>query len=272
MKKPIPVTFESNGANIHAIFYQASGVEPLPTVILCHGFTGNDKDVLGLGVRLMKEGISALAFNYRGTWGSQGLFTIANSLEDVSSAIRYVKSNSTIREFNVDPSSITVTGWSYGGGMALLGSLNDPTIKRVVYVAGGDLSEVGRMMKQSDEFKQAILKMVDQGISDCGFSSLSAEELFADVFANMDKYDLVKHVGPLSSKDILIIGGWRDQENMIEHHILPLYRALQKREAKQVQIEIFDTDHSFTNASDKLADRIVCWLRRIPSKDEVART
>jgi len=268
MEKPIPVTFESNGANVHAIFYQASGLKPLPTVVLCHGFTGNDTDVLGLGERLMKDGLNALAFNYRGTWGSEGLFTIANSLEDVVSAIRYAESSSIIREFNIDPSSITVLGWSYGGGMALLGSLNDPTVRRVVYVAGGNLSEVARMMKQSAEFKQAILKMVDQGIFDSGFSSLSAEELFADAFADMDKYDLVKHAEAISNKDVLIIGGWRDQENTIERHILPLIRALQRHEAKQVQIEIFDSDHAFTNVRSQLADRILSWLRRTPTQTQ----
>jgi dienelactone hydrolase len=262
MKKPVPVTFESQGAKIHAIFYQASGVGPLPTVILCHGFPGNNTDVLGLGERLMREGFNALSFNYRGTWGSEGLLTIANSLEDVVSAIRYVKSNLAVREFDVDLSDITVIGYSYGGGMALLGSLNDPAIGRVVYIAGGNLSEVRRMMQQSDEFKQAVLKAVDQDISDSGFRSPKAEELFAEVFADMNKYDLVKHVDALSCKDILIIGGWRDQENTIEHHILPLFRTLQRHGAKRVQTEILDTDHSFTNVRSQLADRIVSWLKR----------
>ncbi len=271
MKKPVPVVFESKGVNIHGLFYKASGVKPLPTVILCHGFTGNDTDVLGLGERLMKEGFNALAFNYRGTWGSKGLFTIANSLEDVISAIRYAKSSFAVREFNVEPSTITIIGWSYGGGMALLGPLDDPTVRNVVYIAGGNLSEVGRMMEQSDEFRRAILKMVDQGISDSSFSSLPAEELFAEVFADMDKYDLVKHVEALSDKSILIIGGWRDQENTIEHHILPLYRALQKHRAEQVQIEILDADHSFTDVRSQLADRIVSWLKRTLSKDQIAR-
>jgi dienelactone hydrolase len=265
MKKPVPVVFESNGANIHGLFYKASGVEQLPTAILCHGFPGNDTDVLGLGERLMKEGFSALAFNYRGTWGSEGLLTISNALEDVISAIRYVKSSSTVQEFDVDPSSITIIGYSFGGGMALLGSLDDPAVRRVVYIAGGNLSEVGRMMQQSDDFKRAILKMIDQGISDSGFRSLPAEELFAEVFADMDKYDLVKHAEALFNKDILIIGGWHDEENTIEHHTLPLYRALQRHGAKQVQIEILDADHSFTDIRSQLADRIVSWLKRTPS-------
>jgi len=234
----------------------------LPTVILCHGFPGNNTDVLGLGERLMKEGFNALAFNYRGTWGSEGPLTIANSLEDVISAIRYVKSSFAVREFDVDPSSITVIGYSYGGGMALLGSLNDLAVGRVVYIAGGNLSEVGRMMQQSGDFRRAVLKMVDQGISDSGFRDSKPEELFAEVFADMNKYDLVKHAEALSYKDILIIGGWSDQENTVEHHILPLFRALQRHGAKQVQIEIFDADHSFTNVRSQLADRIVSWLKR----------
>jgi dienelactone hydrolase len=263
MKKPVPAAFESKGANIHAVFYQASGVEPLPTVILCPGFPGNNTDVLGLGERLMKEGFNALAFNYRGTWGSEGLYTDANALEDVISTIRHVKSSFVVQEFNVDPSRITIIGYSYGGGMALLGSLNDAAVKRVVDLAGGNLGELGRA---NDEFMRGLEKKVDQDLSDSGFNAPKARELFAEMLADVDKYDLVKHAQALSCKNILIIGGWRDQEADIEHHILPLFRALQKHGAKQVQIEIFDADHSFMNVRSQLADRIVCWLRRTPTQ------
>lgn len=185
-----------------------------------------------------------------------------NSLEDVISAIRYLKSSSVAREFNVDLSSISIIGYSHGGGMALLGSLNDSTVSRVVYIAGANLSEIGRMMQQSDEFRQFVETGLDKDISDSGFRSPKAKELFAEVFADIDKYDLVKHAEELSCKDILIIGGWRDQQATIEHHILPLFRALQKQGAKQVQIETFDTDRSFGNVRDKLAEKIISWLKK----------
>jgi len=269
MKKPIPVTFESKGANIRGLFYKASGVKPLPTVVLCHGFPGNDTDVLGLGERLMEEGFNALAFNYRGSWGSGGLFKDANSLDDVVSAIRYVKSSFAVQELNVDPSRIALIGYSYGGGMALLGSLNDASVKRVVALAGGNLGEAGRMMEQSDEFRQAIEKSIEEGASNSGVR-VNPKETIAELLADLDKYDLVKHADGLSSKDILIIGGWRDQEADIEHHILPLFRALQRHGAKEVQIEILDTDHSFTNVRSQMADRIVSWLKRTPSTDTMA--
>ena len=82
----------------------------------------------------------------------------------------------------------------------------------------------------------------------------------AEAFMDIDKYDVVQYADRLSQKDILIIGGWQDQGTDIEHHMLPLIRALQKHQAKQVQIEIFDTDHSFANVRSQLSDRIISWL------------
>jgi len=146
--------------------------------------------------------------------------------------------------------------------MALLGSLSDPAIRRLVDIAGGNLGEAARMIQQSAELKRALEEDMDQGISVSGFKAPRAKEFSAEILAGVDKYDLVKHAQALSCKDILIIGGWRDQEADIEHHILPIYRALQRHGAKQVQIEIFDADHSFTNLRSQLADRIVSWLKR----------
>ena len=262
MKNPVPVVFESTGSKVRGLFYKASGAGPFPTVVLCQGFPGNNRDVLGLGERLMKEGFNALAFNYQGTWGSEGMFSMANSVEDVVAAIHYVKSAVVVQEFNVDLSSIAVIGASFGGGMALLGSLNDPAAGRVIYIAGGDFGELGRMMQQSADFRRAIEKGIDQGISASGFKASKAEDLIAEMLADVDKYDLAKHARQLSRKDIFLIGGWRDQTNAIEHHMLPLLRALQKHGAKRVQVEVFDTDHSFANVRSQLADRIVSWLKR----------
>jgi hypothetical protein len=269
MKKPVPVAFDSSGANIRAILYQASGAEPLPTVILCHGFPGDEGDVLGLGDRLMREGFNALSFNYRGSWGSEGLFRDSNSLEDVISAIHYLKSSFAVKEFNVDSSRIALIGYSYGGGMALLGSLSDDSVRRVVDIAGGNLGEAGRMMKQSDDFRRAIEKSIEDGAANSGLR-VNPKEIIADLLADLDKFDLVKHAEEISNKDILIIGGWRDQEADIEHHMLPLIRALQRHGANQMQIEIFDSDHSFTNVRSQLAERILSWLKKTPP-DKTAR-
>jgi len=260
--KPIPITFESRGTVIRGLFYQASAKGQFPTVILCPGFPGNNTDVLALGASLSKQGINALLFNYRGTWGSEGILSIPNSLEDVIAAIRYVKSDRAVRPFNIDTTDIVIIGYSFGGGLALLASLSDTTMRRVIDVAGGDLAEVARMMQTRAEYKRSIENLLEEGISSSGFKSLSAREMFTDVFMDSDKYDLVKHAEALSHKDILLISGWNDQANTLERHILPLFRALQRHGAKQLEIEVFSTDHSFKNVRDGLTQRILSWLKR----------
>lgn len=259
--KPIPITFKSEGSVIRGLFYMASGTGQFPTVILCHGFPGNNTDVLGLGQKLINEGFNALTFNYRGSWESEGVFKDVNSLDDVVSAIRYVKSSFVVKEFNVDTSRIALIGYSYGGGMALLGSLSDVSVKRIVDIAGGNLGEAGRMMKQNAEFRQAIKKSIEEGACNLNLR-LNPEDIITELLADPDRFDMVKYADKLSSKDILIIGGWRDQEADIEHHILPLYRNLQRHGAKQLEIEVFDSDHSFKNVRDQLTYRIISWLKR----------
>jgi dienelactone hydrolase len=260
--KPIPITFKSQDSLLHGLFYQAYGNGKFPTVILCQGFPGNNTDVLGLGVNLRKQAMNALVFNYRGTWGSEGILSITNSFEDVISAIRYVKSGQAVQTFNIDTTNIAIIGYSFGGGLALLASITDTTVKRVIDIAGGDLAEVARTMQTSENYKKSIEDLLEQGISSCSFISVNPKEMFNDVLMDMDKYDLVRHAQQLSCKNILLIGGWNDQMNTLEQHILPLYRALQQHETGQLEIEVFPTDHSFRNVKDLLTQKILEWLKK----------
>jgi len=110
---------------------------------------------------------------------------------------------------------------------------------------------------------------IEEGASNAGLRA-NPKEIITELLADLDKYDLVKHADELSSKDILIIGGWRDQEADMEHHILPFIRALQRHGANHVQMEIFDSDHSFTNVRGQLVERILSWLKT-PSMTTMAR-
>jgi len=53
-----------------------------------------------------------------------------------------------------------------------------------------------------------------------------------------------------------LIGGWDDVNVTIENHLLPLYRALKKENSQNVEFIAYQTDHSFLNVGEKLAEDI----------------
>jgi dipeptidyl aminopeptidase/acylaminoacyl peptidase len=79
--------------------------------------------------------------------------------------------------------------------------------------------------------------------------------------ANLDKYDLVKQADRIVDRDILLIGGKQDEAIEIEKHILPLYRKLQELGAESVNLEILDTDHTFSNSRTELYKIISKWIK-----------
>lgn len=259
---PIPTTFISDGARIQGIFFAAKATKPSPTAILLQGFPGGEGDVFGLGRALSSAGINALTFNWRGTWKSEGIILPESSLRDVINALSFLKTAEMIQKFKIDTTQISIIGYSYGGGFAVLGSLHDPNVKKVATIAGGDLSVTANMIEQSEDFRKAHQAMMDECMSDPavarGLGGMASHERLLE---QREEYNLVKHAKELSGKDILMIGGWQDQAIRIEDHILPLYRALQENKAGILKIRIFDCDHSFTDVRDELADAIIEWLK-----------
>jgi uncharacterized protein len=55
----------SGGVEINAVAYLASGPGPHPTLVICHGWPGNEKN-LDLAQAARRAGWNAITFNYRG--------------------------------------------------------------------------------------------------------------------------------------------------------------------------------------------------------------
>lgn len=86
------VNFNSYGDRLNGILYQANGAGPHPTVILLHGYPGNEKN-LDLAQSMRLAGFNVLFFHYRGAWGSGGEFSFTHVIEDVGSAAAFLRNN-----------------------------------------------------------------------------------------------------------------------------------------------------------------------------------
>src|SRR5512133_2244275 len=113
------VHFESHGDRLNGIVYVANGPGPHPTVILLHGFPGNEKN-LDLAQDMRRAGWDVLYFNYRGAWGTPGDFSFAHSIEDTAAALAYLRRPGVAKALRLDPNRIVLMGHSMGGFMSVV--------------------------------------------------------------------------------------------------------------------------------------------------------
>ncbi len=259
--KPVAITFESENSALKGWFFPARGKGPFPTAVLLHGFPGSERDVLGLGSALMRADMNALAFNYRGTWGSEGLYTAGNSLQDTYASLDFIQSKKIVKKYAVDINRIGIIGYSFGAGMAVLGALADQHVGKVANIAGADLSVLARLMKADEQFRSQFEAGLAKDLSDSGARSPGAQACLAEVIEKAEQFDLVAHAKELASKDIYLIGGWQDLDAVVETYALPLYRALQANGAEHLRIKIYNDDHGFARVKKRLQQCIVAWMK-----------
>ena len=260
---PARISFIHQGHEIRGWLYKAVGEGQFSPIILLQGSVGQDGDVLGLGKNLSNEGFNVMTFNYPGSWKSEGIRTDAAALSCVQSAINFAKSESSLNLFRNGTSDIILIGYSYGGGMALLGSVLDQSIKKVITIAAGDLSIFADKLEYDPEARKHFEQMVDNMLSNPAMArGTSGKEYVQSLLINRDKYNLKQYSEELAEKELLLIGGWLDNTKKIEEELLPLYRELLSKGAEHVKIEAFDTDHSFTNQEDELTKVILNWLKK----------
>ena len=130
------IDFMSDGSRLNGLLYQAAGAGPHPTAVLLHGLPGNERN-LDLAQALRLGGMNVLYFNYRGSWGSGGHFSLTNAHEDVQAALTFVRDSSVAAKYRIDPSQIILMGHSMGGWLALRAATTNAGISCVAALSHG---------------------------------------------------------------------------------------------------------------------------------------
>jgi dipeptidyl aminopeptidase/acylaminoacyl peptidase len=268
---PEDINIKSRDLFLKGKFYCAEGDGIFPTVILLHGFPGNEMDVLGICEKLSQSGINAFTFNYSGTFQSQGLASAENDLKDIHSAFKFIFQPEHIIRYKIDTSLVYLGGWSHGGGMALAYATTTPELNAVFSIAGNDFGEFMREYARNPEMKKIIDDNFEKMTGPTGsarFEKGATPKEIAEI--GIDKmspiFDLKQNVSVLAKKDILLIGGWNDSQAKMEQFLLPLYRLLQNEKAKNVKIMAIQDGHNFKNTREELARVVIEWIKSSPNR------
>jgi pimeloyl-ACP methyl ester carboxylesterase len=260
--EPVSVEFINEGAWVRGRFFAAVGTAPATTLLLVPGWPGNPNDVLGLGALLAEQGINVCMFNPRGLHQSEGIHSHANTLQDIAAALQWLRQADVQRRFEVDPTRLVLGGHSYGGGMAMAYAARDPSVRRVISIAGNDHGEFAHEMQRNAAFAEGIRRWLLSTRAPEGPARFDVEAGLKELIDRQDVYGLRENAANLADRSILLIGGWEDEEATVDQFLLPLYRALRGAGAAKVTFLVYHTDHDFSNVRQRLASDIAGWLLR----------
>jgi pimeloyl-ACP methyl ester carboxylesterase len=230
------------------------------SMLLIPGWPAVSEDVLGLGSALSSRGVHVFVIHPRGHGPSGGQATFANALEDVAAAWGWLASKGTAETLGLDPNRRVLAGYSWGGGIALAFAAQQPSVGRVVSIAGSDHGAFIRRVDRDPEYGALYRRALESTQAPDGPVRFDVDADFEELRNTQMVHDLVTIAPRLAKRDILIIAGWDDEQVELEHQVLPFYRALRASGSEGVRVLTFQDGHGFTQVRESIVDGVTDWL------------
>lgn len=243
----------SGDGALNAVMYSAAGPGQHPTLLLLHGFPGNEQN-LDLAQAARRAGWNVLTFHYRGSWGSPGAFSFAHCLDDAVTALAFLRASAALAKFGIDPARIAVAGHSMGGIVAARVAADDPRVIGAFLIDPADFAAIGRSFADPAERESFRVGEVRGDLPPLAGTSESA--IMDEVAHAGPRLDLVAAMPALAGRPLALIGARRGIGFMAE----AAAKAARQDGAKHLTAETLATDHSFSDMRIALADRLVAWL------------
>jgi pimeloyl-ACP methyl ester carboxylesterase len=248
-----PFVIPSGDGALNAVMYGAAGAGQHPTLLLLHGFPGNEQN-LDLAQAARRAGWNVLTFHYRGSWGSPGRFSFANCAVDAANALAYLRKPETVARFGIDPNRIAVAGHSMGGMMAARVAADDPRVLGAFLIDPADFAAIARSFADPAKRETFLTGEVRDDMPP--LAGTSEDAIMDEVAHAGPSLDLVATMPALAGRPLALIGAKRGVGGFAEAAAI----AARKAGDTRVEAATLSTDHSFSDARIALAERLVTWL------------
>lgn len=252
------VLIPSHGMGMNALFYLAGGAGQHPTMVLLHGFPGNEQN-LDLAQAVRRAGWNVLTLHYRGAWGSPGVFSIAHVLEDADAAVAFVRRTDVAEKFGIDTRRIVLGGHSMGGFASAAHARHDHALEGVVLIDAWNVGSTGDQMSRMP--KKELPTAAGGRFKDIGNSlhGATALSVVAETIAHRTEWNYQSWASELTHEPLLVIGAsrGRGEDNR------KLAQAVTAAGGKVTAVTL-ESDHSFQDHRIALAAIVVDWLQKLP--------
>ncbi len=239
----------TGGVLINGIAYLAAGAGAHPTLVLLHGFPGNEQN-LDLAQAVRRDGWNVVTFHYRGSWGSPGVFRFAQNLEDTDAVLAFVRDSA--RALGADTARLVLGGHSMGGWITALTAAHDHRLRGAILISAADMGLLGSTMTR-DQLIPAMRQNMES------LAGVTAEDLADQLSSGPPAWRLVNAAAGLGGTPMLVVSS---DDGLAEHsdRLVAAARAAGNRSVSTVHIP---TDHSYSDSRIELEATVLRWLNAL---------
>jgi dipeptidyl aminopeptidase/acylaminoacyl peptidase len=236
------LTIPSDGSLLQGFIYKANGVQKHSTLVLLHGYPGNERN-LDLAQVVRANGWNVIYFNYRGSWGSQGEFSFKHCVEDVVNVVAFCKKYAD--SLQIDPSRIALFGHSMGGWVCLKALQQLPDVKKGIVISAWNIFDVTTN-------NQVLTTREKKAEEYFVLTKKSGKDLFKPVLENPEYYNLANTAEALSQKQIIMLEEYQRNPSVAD--------AMKNKNKAFFEYDVWQTDHQFTNKRVALIKKVLSFL------------
>lgn len=244
----------SHGVLINGLVYSPAGAGPHPTLVLCHGLPGNEKN-LDLAQAVRRAGWNAVTFNYRGSWGSPGQYRFAQNLEDADAVLAYLRTPDVAAKLGVDPKRIAIAGHSMGGWVTAHMASHDRALIGAILISMGDMG------RDSGASRQKEAEMMADNME--SLAGVTAESMADEVSTHAKEFrtDSDEIVSGLTKIPLLAL---TSDDGLAPDTDALIHAIESKGGGKNIKAIHAATDHSWSDKRIFLESTIITWLAGLP--------
>ncbi len=237
----------SHGVKINGIVYQPSGAGPHPALVLCHGLPGNEKN-LDLAQAVRRAGWNAVTFNYRGSWGSPGVFRFSQNIEDADAVLAYLRDPANAKRLGIDTRRIVIAGHSMGGWVVVNVASHDHELIGAILISAADMS------KDADAPRDRLVTGMADNMET--LAGVTPESMADELRALPKTFRFENAAAGLTQTPLLVLTA----NDGLAPNADALVRDIQAQGGHEVTAMHFATDHGWSDHRIALESTILTWL------------
>jgi acetyl esterase/lipase len=208
---------------------------------------GNEKN-LDLAQAVRRAGWNAVTFNYRGSWGSPGVFRFAQNLEDADAVLAFLRNPAEAARLGIDTRRIAIAGHSMGGWVVAHTASHDHALIGAILISAADMGQMGQLPREA-----AVADMADNMEALAG---VTAESMAAEVKQRSKEFLMEHAAAGLAQVPLLAI----TSDDGLAPQAAALVKSIKAQGGDRITVIHFATDHSYSDQRIALESAVITWL------------